>query len=77
MIVEHAGQAVFLEIGFARYGVEADLVRFEDGTEAIVILLGDGIVLVVVALGQFMVRPTKALAVCSMVESSQVVRLKR
>ncbi len=51
MIVEHAGQAVFLEIGFAGYGVEADLVRFEDGTEAIVILLGDGIVLVVVALG--------------------------
>ena len=51
VIVEHARQAAFFEIGHARQRIKAHLMRLENGTETIVILVRDGIVFVIVALG--------------------------
>ena len=51
VVIEHAREAVLLEIGFAGHGVEADLMGLEDGPEAVVVLMGDRVVFMIVALG--------------------------
>ena len=74
-LVEDAGNAVLLRVRLAGHGVDADVVRLEEGAEPVVVGLRDRVVLVVVAAGAVQRQAEEPAAVCSTVSCSQTLRL--